>query len=213
MTHGFRATALSIAVHGAVFGLLYLVLYLSGMESAKFNPLALDVSVEVQLGEIHSSAGKPTAPKSILDAQTPHPNKAHQAPASLKSETHEKVAPLVPSSANGGSSPSESISTDLGQGPTVLTRAQYLQWVRTHNAGPSYPRLARQRQEQGRTIIRVVIREGQAVPESIELQTSSGSELLDKTALESLRSWTFPQFQGAAELILDVPILFKITDQ
>ena len=58
------------------------------------------------------------------------------------------------------------------------------------NPLPRYPKLARKRGHEGRTVLRVeVLRNGKVG--QIKIANSSGFEVLDKVALGSVRDWTF----------------------
>ncbi len=59
-----------------------------------------------------------------------------------------------------------------------------------HNPAPDYPNLARRRGEQGRVILKVLVN-SDGLPERIQLDQSSGYELLDKSALQAVKSWKF----------------------
>jgi TonB family protein len=55
---------------------------------------------------------------------------------------------------------------------------------------PRYPKLARKRGYEGRTVLRVEVL-GNGKVGQIKIASSSGFEVLDKVALESVRDWTF----------------------
>ena len=58
------------------------------------------------------------------------------------------------------------------------------------NPQPDYPRLSRQRGEQGRVVVNVLIGvDGNA--QKAELITSSGFERLDRAALDTVRGWRY----------------------
>ncbi len=63
--------------------------------------------------------------------------------------------------------------------------AQYL-----HNPKPEYPRASRQRGEQGRVVVNVLIgTDGTA--QNAEIKLSSGFERLDRAALATVRAWRY----------------------
>ncbi len=93
--------------------------------------------------------------------------------------------------------------------PIVLPRfdADYLQ-----NPPPSYPAQARRMGEQGRVLLRVVVRPD-GMPDSVVLRQSSGSARLDEAALEAVRKWRFvPARQGSTPVTaaVIVPIVFSL---
>jgi TonB family protein len=107
-----------------------------------------------------------------------------------------------------GTETDNGLSVVVDGGPQVFTLAEYLRYVRDHNEAPIYPRLARIRGEQGRVIVRVVIPMTGSPPEGVEVGESSGSELLDRVALETAKAWKFPPFRAATSRIT-VLIPFK----
>lgn len=58
------------------------------------------------------------------------------------------------------------------------------------NPVPSYPRIARKRGHEGRTLLRVEVLETGRVG-GIEIAASSGFDVLDRAALESVKKWDF----------------------
>jgi protein TonB len=87
------------------------------------------------------------------------------------------------------------------------SNADYLQ-----NPKADYPRLSRQRNEQGRVLVRVLIgTDGTA--QQAEIQVSSGFERLDQAALATVRSWRYvPGKRGGVPeaMWFNVPINFVL---
>jgi periplasmic protein TonB len=93
--------------------------------------------------------------------------------------------------------------------PLVLPRfdADYLR-----NPPPAYPALSRRVGEQGKVLLRVVVRPD-GTPDSVVLRQSSGSARLDEAALEAVRKWRFvPARQGNTPVsaAVIVPIVFSL---
>ncbi len=63
--------------------------------------------------------------------------------------------------------------------------AEYL-----HNPKPEYPRISKQRNEQGKVIVNVFIGTDGS-PQKAEIKTSSGFERLDQAALATVKSWRY----------------------
>jgi protein TonB len=80
------------------------------------------------------------------------------------------------------------------------------------NMPPDYPAAARRRGLQGRVVVRVEV-DAEGIPDDIEVIASSGHDLLDRRAVETVREWRFaPALRDGtpvAELI-DVPIVFRL---
>jgi periplasmic protein TonB len=81
-----------------------------------------------------------------------------------------------------------------------------------NNPPPAYPGVSLRMKEQGRVILRVLVSaSGEA--QSIEVRTSSGSERLDRAAIEAVRRWRFAPARRGAETVAAwalVPILFEL---
>ena len=85
--------------------------------------------------------------------------------------------------------------------------AQYL-----NNPAPLYPKVARDRGIEGKILLEVVVNEdGSAL--NVKLVSSSGSSLLDESALETVKNWRFipaKKFGKFVQAKVIVPIEFKI---
>ncbi|HEX4334034.1 MAG TPA: energy transducer TonB [Usitatibacter sp.] len=101
--------------------------------------------------------------------------------------------------------------------PTVEAHAPTLEPPRfdmayLNNPPPAYPPLSRRLKEQGRVLLRVLVSTaGNA--QDVELRTSSGSERLDRAAIEAVRRWRFSPARRGAETIAAwalVPIVFQL---
>jgi protein TonB len=80
------------------------------------------------------------------------------------------------------------------------------------NPPPAYPSLSRRMKEQGRVILRVLVNvAGEA--QDVEVRMSSGSERLDRAAMDAVRRWRFAPARRGAETIAAyalVPIVFQL---
>lgn len=81
-----------------------------------------------------------------------------------------------------------------------------------NNPAPAYPGVSRRMKEQGRVILRVLVSAaGEA--QNVEVRTSSGSQRLDRAAVDAVRRWRFAPARRGAESISAwalVPILFEL---
>lgn len=88
-------------------------------------------------------------------------------------------------------------------------RANYL-----HNPKPDYPAIAKSRGWQGKVMLRVqVSAEGTAL--SVSVETSSGHEMLDESAVEAVQKWKFiaaKRGDTAVASTVIVPIVFTLRD-
>ena len=80
------------------------------------------------------------------------------------------------------------------------------------NPRPPYPALAVRKGWEGQTILRVqVLPNGR--PGAVNVQTSSGRDVLDEAAIEAVKGWTFvPATQGGLAISgwVNVPIVFRL---
>lgn len=80
------------------------------------------------------------------------------------------------------------------------------------NPRPSYPRAAQREGWEGTTILKVQV-SPLGKPGSIQIQTSSGRNVLDAAAIDAVKGWTFaPATQGGRPIAgwVTVPIVFKL---
>jgi len=94
-----------------------------------------------------------------------------------------------------------------GAADAPASHATYL-----HNPSPVYPLLARRNGEQGTVMLKVLVaRDG--TPVSVSIDKSSGSAQLDRSALDTVRTWRFVPAREGAEAVeawVVVPIVFRL---
>ncbi len=97
----------------------------------------------------------------------------------------------------------------FSHGDSRLIQARYRETPK-----PLYPERARQEGQQGRVFLRVLVdQEGR--PKSVEVSGSSGSETLDRAAVEAIKLWRFlPARYGdkPVESWVRIPVDFRLTD-
>ena len=90
---------------------------------------------------------------------------------------------------------------------TFLAQPRYLQ-----NPRPVYPREARRRGYQGEVLLRVeVIASGEVG--QVEVKRSSGHEILDRSALTTVKQWRFVPAQKGANIVstwVNIPVKFQL---
>ena len=81
------------------------------------------------------------------------------------------------------------------------------------NPRPDYPWLARERGEQGRVVVRVIVSDaGRA--QRVEVARSSGHDRLDRAALAALARWRFEPARRGGHAVpgtVEVPVTFKLS--
>lgn len=93
--------------------------------------------------------------------------------------------------------------------PVIAARegANYLK-----NPRPAYPARARREGWEGTTLLRVLVQPS-GKPSTIQVQKSSGREILDEAAANAVKKWTFvPATQGGKPIAgwVTVPIVFRL---
>ncbi len=102
--------------------------------------------------------------------------------------------------------------TPLAPDPALAVEAPRFDMAYLKNPPPAYPSLSRRMKEQGRVILRVLVSTA-GTAENVEVRTSSGSERLDRAAMDAVRNWRFAPARRGAETIAAyalVPILFQL---
>jgi protein TonB len=108
-----------------------------------------------------------------------------------------------------GSGRGSSNSSGSSQTGIALTQARYRDAPR-----PEYPDSARREGREGRVLLRVLV-DDQGRSKQIEINSSSGSDALDRAAAEAIKRWRFhPARYGdkAVESWLRIPIEFRLAD-
>lgn len=101
----------------------------------------------------------------------------------------------------------EGIGQGSAESSLVLTQARY-----SETPTPLYPESARRNGREGRVLLRVLV-DDQGRAKTVEVNTSSGSELLDRAAAEAIKRWRFhPARYGdkPVESWIRIPIEFRL---
>jgi protein TonB len=194
------ALAIVIAVHAALLGALM-----------HLQPKLSAASVEVMHVSLITAPTPASTVQPVLPRPQPRPQKIQTItpppPLETPSETaiSEPPAPDPEPAVVASAPPAPAVPS----APIVLPRfdADYLQ-----NPPPVYPALSRRAGEQGKVLLRVVVRPD-GTPQSVELRQGSGSERLDEAALDAVRRWRFvPARQGSIPITaaVIVPIVFSL---
>lgn len=132
-------------------------------------------------------------------------------PASLPTapSVEPPAMPATPSSspAETQAKPTNTKAADTQTYQSPSFNAAYL-----NNPAPNYPSVSRRLGEQGLVLLHVQVT-ADGVAESVELQTSSGSNRLDQAALEAVKKWRFvPAKRGEQSVSASVvvPVRFSL---
>ena len=156
----------------------------------------------------------PPPPKPVQPVLTPPPTPQPPTPATpeppavLAAPAAAPTAPAVQASSPAPPPPAPPAPPAVA--PKVelpSSKADYL-----HNPPPEYPRMSKRLGEQGKVVLKVLIGPDGA-PQKVELQTSSGFERLDKSAMDAAMRWRYVPGKrgGVAEAMwYQVPIQFTL---
>jgi protein TonB len=207
---GRAGVIVTLALHGAV------------VATALLNPTArsamapsLPIIIDLIAPDPATAPRQPPMPLPIRAQPAQAQPVAPLALAATPSEAPAAIA--APASPQPGLPPTEAapfrpaLAPAVAIAPAVLVSphfdAAYLQ-----NPPPVYPPLARRLGEQGRALLRVYVT-ADGIADTVELRSTSGSDRLDRAALEAVRRWRFvPARQGDARVAawVLVPISFSI---
>ncbi|MBU3697177.1 energy transducer TonB [Dechloromonas sp.] len=166
-------------------------------------PLIVDL---VQPAEIKPPEAKPlpvTKPQPVFQKPQPRPT-----PTPVIEATQSQVATAnAPDASPPDVKPAP--PAPPAEAPVVQARfdADYLK-----NPAPPYPPLSRRMGEEGKVILRVSVNP-QGGADQVEIRSSSGSQRLDESAVNTVKHWKFiPAKRGdsAIQSWVLVPIVFKL---
>lgn len=83
-----------------------------------------------------------------------------------------------------------------------------------HNPKPEYPTIAKSRSWQGKVMLRVKV-SAEGLSDAVEVEQSSGHDILDESAVEAVKKWRFiPAKRGETPVASSVivPIIFSLRD-
>jgi protein TonB len=190
----------------------------------RIEPLAK----EIVLAERPVAAAPPKPARDAVPKRRPAP----QRPESIAAAPVMKPPPAAHSLSSANPSPSahsdplEHQRGDPRNAPTVLAaaleparriivaptttprfRADYLS-----NPPPAYPRRARRDGIEGTVTLKVLVTAA-GTPGEVKIEVSSGSESLDRAALNAVRAWQFVPARRAEEAVdawVRVPVVFRL---
>ena len=168
-----------------------------------------DITIEIGAAPPPSSGpasiAKPTPPvaSKIQSKETAQPMAQDpDSPATKSQPQTSSAAPPPVSSASGGPASAPTVDADY--------KASYLQ-----NPKPPYPPLAFRLRAEGKVIlIAEVLPNGQSG--SVQILESSGNEMLDKSALETVKKWRFTPARKDGVIVTQavrIPITFSLKNR
>ncbi|MCR4348123.1 MAG: energy transducer TonB [Sulfuricaulis sp.] len=195
---------------------IHLAAKLHEMPPATLTAFTLSVAAHVGLmlwfGPVTIRAPQAAAFEPIEVALVSEPAPRHTLKSALRLPVHPRaVNPEESQTETGAAEPARASSSSQNEEPLVETRYD----VRSlNNPKPPYPLAARRLSMEGRVILRAHVREnGQCT--DVQLRQSSGYELLDAAALQTVRRWRFiPASRGETAVAswVEIPITFRLRE-
>ncbi len=151
----------------------------------------------------------------VRPAVQPKPHKPADQPRPQVAGPTASPAPAAPSSAPVAASP-HAVTLAGAAGGTGMAKAATAV-VPAHpryqdNPAPPYPEAARRRQMQGTVVLSAMVN-GHGRVDSLNVQASSGYDLLDRAALRAVKDWLFtPGTRGGSPVTMTVlvPVRFAL---
>ncbi|EMC0408027.1 energy transducer TonB [Vibrio fluvialis] len=184
---------------------------------AKPEPKTTPVTPEKPTGKVAQSADKPkptakTAPQKPIRSAS---NKAAQAPKTVappvkqKSETTQAVTHTEPAVTPARTKPTPAVSSQgANAAPILIDRPSFV----SRPIRPNYPRLAQKRGIEGVATYEVWLdAQGRQIKQI--LISSSGTEMLDQSALDAIKQWKFsPHIINGEALAhrVQIPVRFRL---
>lgn len=187
------------------------------------QPLLMEVTmIAISAPKPSATPPKPTPPPP--EKKPPPPLKPQLKPRKIppvvqKSPDFAPVEPVVepksvpettPSSASNTSNSKPTANTTDEQFTEANYKANY-----AHNPKPEYPTLAKSREWQGKVFLRVKV-SAAGLSDEVEVDRSSGHEILDDAAIDAVKQWRFiPARRGeiAVASSVIVPIVFSLREE
>ena len=179
----------------------------------KFTP-AQALQMEVSMVTISAPKPQVAPPKPVEPPKKPLPKPIiKKAPAIVQKSPDfapvEPVSPPQPTPVAASPAPAAPAAPAVEHFTEANFKANYLT-----NPKPEYPSIAKSRGWTGKVMLRVQVSpEGTA--NAVEVETSSGHEMLDEAAIEAVKKWKFiPAKKGetAVASAVIVPIVFSLRD-
>lgn len=122
----------------------------------------------------------------VKEAITPQPVKSEPSATPAVAEAAASESPVKSEEA---ARPTEAPAKEKSEAEPVVEPprfgAAYL-----NNPAPAYPSISRRTGEQGRVLLKVLVSE-KGLAETVQLDSSSGYEKLDRAAIEAVKKWSF----------------------
>lgn len=195
-------------------------------ETTPAQPLMMEVSMIAISAPKPSVAPPPPAPAPPPPEKKPPPKKPQPKPipkkappvVQQKAPDFAPVEPVVEPPPVAQASPSQSSAVTESKAVTTTNAEQFTEANfranYAHNPKPDYPAIAKSRGWQGKVMLRVQV-SAQGLSEAVSVETSSGHDMLDESAVEAVKQWKFiPAKRGETAVASSVlvPIIFTLRE-
>ncbi|HEX5394700.1 MAG TPA: energy transducer TonB [Rhodocyclaceae bacterium] len=156
----------------------------------------------------------PKASSSVKTAPALAPTPASATPSERAPAASTPATPAMPAAATSAATSSTSQSASNADTSAPITEARY-DADYLHNPKPAYPTTARRRGEEGRVVLKVLVKPDGSAGDVL-LQKSSGHGLLDDAARNTVSRWRFAAAHRGREPVESwvlVPLVFSLDDQ
>ena len=195
----------------------------AGLSAQSFSPPSVQPGLETEVTSARSPQGIPTETTTplteriaILIAPVASSADAHGDAISTSVSNAGQGSGTSPVGVGGLGSGGNSLGNSAGSdnGSTAGTGVTWIQARYSDTPKPSYPESARREGREGRVLLRVLV-DDRGRTKSVEINTSSGDEALDRAAVEAVKRWRFHPARHGDKTIaswLRIPIEFRLAD-
>ena len=221
-TRGMKLSTvtLAVALHSAAF-----FAWMSLPSSAPVPEREMEVTVATAIAPVAQPEASPAPPppqplpvpqpRKVMPAPKPAPVESVARPSEASSEASSEAPSEAPVEQPGAAAPVVAAATAIAPGAPVIAdvepdyKASYL-----NNPRPPYPFAARRMGLQGKVVLNVeVLSEGLCGQANVH--QSSGHEMLDNVALQTVKTWKFVPARQAGRAItkwFKIPIQFSLNN-
>ena len=201
----YRVLAFVIIVHAFIF-----ILITFGLPDFKF---AKRPDITIELGAAPPASSGPVSQNQVKPVIPPAPKDTAQEKKPPVSK--DKDAPVIPALSQSTQASQQSLASSTGSVAAAPTadadyKAAYLQ-----NPKPAYPPLAFRMRVEGKVVLLAeVLPDGKAG--SVRVIESSGNDLLDQSALTTVRQWKFTPARKDGVIVTQavrIPITFSLKNR
>ena len=201
MPYGLRSLNLSLILHA-------LAVILISVSLTKNEKIELTESSRLIAMNFNSNGGHKSIRKVL---QTSGSNSEIKKPFSnsRSSSIFPNSNVLTSSESSSVQNDSDALGTGGGTGNGDGNSEDFSSLIMEYSE-PSYPKMALRRGLEGTLKVRIKIN-SLGIPQDITLLKSSGFDILDNSALETIRKWIFVKRESVAYYFVEKTIIFQIT--